>query len=450
MALITENRILLGVDTIKPLVDTTYAYSYSAGVSPLPNNQVRLLVDSTIAQPTIVLPAISFFGGNYDVTVIIQDETGNAYTKPILVTCGESSVGVPSGNFINNSTSGWQINSDYGSMILTISSEGHWIATGYGTDSPLPPPPLVGTFTANTNVLNISVLGTATIDWGDGNFETITNTSVVHNYGYVGIFNGTISSNNLTSLNIYGGLTVLDVSTNVNLQTLYCNNNSLTSLNLSSNINLQSLYCGVNSLTSLDVSANVNLQNLYCNINSLTSLDVSANVNLQNLGCAYNSLTSLNTSSNVNLQYLDCSNNNSLTSLNLFGAINLQYLYCNGNALISLDTSTNVNLQTLYCYNNPLTTLDVSSNVNLQTLYCGNNSLASLVTTGLTQLIYIQTSVNLLPSSEINTLLANLVLANLSNGTFNSLNQTPPAPPTSQGIVDKATLQGLGWTVNTD
>ena len=136
MASITENRTLLGVDTIKPLVDTTYAYSYSAGVSPLPNNQVRLVVDSAIAQPTIVLPAISSFGGNYDVTVIIQDQTGNAESSNyILVTCGESSVGVPSGDFINDSQAGWQITTDYGSMILTISSSGHWVCGGYGNEA---------------------------------------------------------------------------------------------------------------------------------------------------------------------------------------------------------------------------------------------------------------------------------------------------------------------------
>ena len=130
--IITENRTLLGVDTITPLVNTTYAYSYSAGVTPLPNNQVRLIVECTVAQPTIVLPAISFFGGNYDVTIIIQDQTGNASAKPILVTCGESSVGVPSGDFINNNSLGYSVKTNYGCMILTIASEGHWIATGYG------------------------------------------------------------------------------------------------------------------------------------------------------------------------------------------------------------------------------------------------------------------------------------------------------------------------------
>ena len=71
---ITENRTLLGLDTITPLVNTTYIYSYSAGVTPLPNNQVRILVDTTLPSAQIVLPAISSFGGNYDVTVFIQDQ----------------------------------------------------------------------------------------------------------------------------------------------------------------------------------------------------------------------------------------------------------------------------------------------------------------------------------------------------------------------------------------
>ena len=129
---ITENRTLLGLDTITPLVNTTYIYSYSAGVTPLPNNQVRILVDTTLPSAQIVLPAISSFGGNYDVTVFIQDQTGNADNVPILVTCGESSVGVPSGDFINNNSLGYSVKTNYGCMILTIASEGHWIATGYG------------------------------------------------------------------------------------------------------------------------------------------------------------------------------------------------------------------------------------------------------------------------------------------------------------------------------
>ena len=71
---ITENRTLLGVDTITPLVPTDYVYSYSSGVSPLTNNIVRILVDSSnVEQVRIFLPPISSFNGNYDVTVIVVD-----------------------------------------------------------------------------------------------------------------------------------------------------------------------------------------------------------------------------------------------------------------------------------------------------------------------------------------------------------------------------------------
>ena len=135
MALPIENRTLLGVETITPLVPKNYVYSYSAGVTPLPNNQVRIVVDSTVAQPTITLPAIASFGGNYDVTVIIQDQAGNGSSTPILVTCGEVSSGVPSDDFINDSQVGWQITSDYGSMILTIASSGHWVCGGFGNET---------------------------------------------------------------------------------------------------------------------------------------------------------------------------------------------------------------------------------------------------------------------------------------------------------------------------
>jgi hypothetical protein len=129
---ITVNKTLYSIDTIAPLVDTVYTYSYSAGVTPLPNNQVRILVDTTLPSAIIVLPAISSFGGNYDVTVFIQDQTGNADNVSILVTCGESSVGVPSGDLINGNSFGYSVKSNYGCMILTIASEGRWIATGYG------------------------------------------------------------------------------------------------------------------------------------------------------------------------------------------------------------------------------------------------------------------------------------------------------------------------------
>jgi hypothetical protein len=121
----TINRTLYGVDSVVPLVANNYVYAYSSGVSPLTTNQVRLLCDSALAVPTITLPPISSFDGNYGATVIIQDQTGSAATNNIIV-----NVGAASGDRINTSAVGWKITANYGSIILTIASEGHWIAVG--------------------------------------------------------------------------------------------------------------------------------------------------------------------------------------------------------------------------------------------------------------------------------------------------------------------------------
>jgi hypothetical protein len=128
---ITENRTLLGVDTIVPLLYTTYVYAYSSGVEPLTNNQVRILADTTTINCIVELPPISSFNGNYDIQIIVQDISGNASSMPISV-INALILGVPSGDLINGNSDGWQISSDYGCMILTISAEGRWVATGYG------------------------------------------------------------------------------------------------------------------------------------------------------------------------------------------------------------------------------------------------------------------------------------------------------------------------------
>lgn len=133
MAYIIENRTLLGVDTIAPLVATSYVYAYSKGITPLPNNQVRISVDtSSGAECNIELPPISSFNGNYDVQIIVQDIGGNTEIGRINVS-NALILGEPSGDLMNGNFLGCFIKGNYGSMILTISSEGRWIATGYST-----------------------------------------------------------------------------------------------------------------------------------------------------------------------------------------------------------------------------------------------------------------------------------------------------------------------------
>lgn len=76
---------------------------------------------------------------------------------------------------------------------------------------------------------------------------------------------------------------------------------------------------------------------------------------------------------------------------------------------------------------------------------------ASTVFTNLTGSdVEVDLSNNSLNAASVNGVLANFV-SNGATGSFIDLSgQTPPRPPTGQGIADKATLIGAGWTVNTD
>jgi len=68
----------------------------------------------------------------------------------------------------------------------------------------------------------------------------------------------------------------------------------------------------------------------------------------------------------------------------------------------------------------------------------------------LTNINYASLIGNELPSTQVNKLLSELVDNGINGGTLSINNQTPPAPPTGQGLIDKATLISRGWTVTTD
>ena len=81
---------------------------------------------------------------------------------------------------------------------------------------------------------------------------------------------------NLTGLYCpYNQITTLDISQNISLYWLTCNDNQLTSLNLNGAIALAGLYAWNNQLVNLDVSQNTSLFSLLCNNNQLISLDLS-------------------------------------------------------------------------------------------------------------------------------------------------------------------------------
>ena len=124
------------------------------------------------------------------------------------------------------------------------------------------------------------------------------------------------------------------------------------------------LDCEKNPLTSLDMSNNVLLEDLKCEECQIATLNVSKNVKLTRLSCHSNQLTSLDVSNNVQLAYLHCPQNK-LNVLNVSKNVKLINLSCSDNQLTSLDVSKNTLLEELYCYYNQLTYLDVSNNTKL-------------------------------------------------------------------------------------
>lgn len=175
----------------------------------------------------------------------------------------------------------------------------------------------------------------------------------------------------------YQSVTVLDVSSNSDLEELFCVENEITTLNVSGNPALKVLRCNQNQITELDISSCAALEILDCSMNQLSALNVSQNASLTNLNCAMNQLSSLDLSSLAGLMELDCGGNN-LTLLNVAGNTELTSVDCSMNQLTALNLSSLFSLEDLYCSDNNLTLLDVSANPALITLDCGGNLLASI------------------------------------------------------------------------
>jgi len=163
----------------------------------------------------------------------------------------------------------------------------------------------------------------------------------------------------------------------VNITNLYCGFNQLTSLDLSSNTQLEMIYCQNNAITDLNINGLTNLTFLFCSDNQLENLDVSTNTNMEMLWCYSNQIATLDISNNTNLKDLQI-HSNQLGTLNLDGNTNLEFLNCEENQLTALDLSNKPNFKYLRCNNNLITSLDLSGNSDLTDLHCQFNQLSSL------------------------------------------------------------------------
>lgn len=152
-------------------------------------------------------------------------------------------------------------------------------------------------------------------------------------------------------------LTTLDMSGNAQLRVLNCLVNPLHTINVTQNLLLESLDLTVlHRLDEIDLSQNINLETLIMNGCWIKSIDLSHNINLKNLYADGSHLLEIDLSNNLLLEFLD-----------VFGV-----------ELESLDVSNNILLKELYCGNHggvdnqTISELDLSNNSNLEVFYAEN------------------------------------------------------------------------------
>ena len=251
-------------------------------------------------------------------------------------------------------------------------------------------------------------------------------TKINGGYNKVTSIKGIYKIVNLTELELHseGGLTSIDLSENVLLNSLNIIGFNAKNIDLTNNIQLKELMLSGINLATLDLSNNVNLESLGIWSSNLSALDLSKNTNLEGLSVGSNdNLAAIDLNKNTNLKSLYFSSNNNFATIDLSKNTNLESLSMHESKIISLDLSKNINLKSVdFSSNDALTSLDLSnssllsdiiidhndklSNINLNNLKeltkleLNHNSLKSIDLTGCENLTYLEASYNEL--EEIN------------------------------------------------
>ncbi|GAB4509071.1 MAG: hypothetical protein Tsb004_09060 [Allomuricauda sp.] len=193
-------------------------------------------------------------------------------------------------------------------------------------------------------------------------------------FGEIEDLTGIEGFTNITFLSAVGqNLENIDLSSNIQLDTLYLQNNYLTSLDLSRNTNLIMVNALVNELTSISgleqatqlkelnlsynyfedfTINNASIEHLLMSDNLLTYFDSTEAPNLKSILLTTNKLTSVDLSSNPLMETVIISNN-ALQHINLENNPNLRHFYASSNVLTNLDVSQNTALMDLRVDRNP-------------------------------------------------------------------------------------------------
>ncbi|WP_420573672.1 hypothetical protein [Kordia sp.] len=270
---------------------------------------------------------------------------------------------------------------------------------------------------------------------------------------------------------LYGSLTAIDVSQNLNLKILKCGYNiGINSLDISNNLLLEELVVNDTSIPTLDLSPNINLTNLVASSNSdLVELNVQNGnntnitnfflVNSPNLTCiivddanySTTNWTDIETTTSFSSTYclytsipdanfeaalealgfddisadgqvptalievatnVNVNNQGIMDITGIEDFIGLTSLNVSDNTIGTLDVSNSPNLVSLTANACGLTSLDISQNTVLETLSADSNQLTSINTTNNTVLRSVVLYGNLIATADFstNTLLENLDL----------------------------------------
>lgn len=218
----------------------------------------------------------------------------------------------------------------------------------------------------------------------------------------------------------YNRVQKLDLSSNVSLTGLYCEENLLESLDVSRNRSLRVLDCHKNRIAgTLDCAAMTALTKLDCSDNQIENLYLPSTATLTDIDCGVNRLEKLDVSGLSALEVLSC-NDNLLTELDLSANASLYDLYCPDNRLVALNLLSNRNLEKLSANGNELTEVDLSENTKLTGLYLQNNALAELDLSANTAVSWLNVENNRLKEVGL-TSLGRLSLLNVAHNELTAL-----------------------------
>lgn len=345
-----------------------------------------------------------------------------------------------------------------------------------------------GPFTENIYILKTTQLTTVNLS----NLTTLVNLEVLNN--------SALTTLNLNFTNIYGNLhinnnPILAQFSFPNLEGIYGdlsinNNPAITQFTLPS---LEEIY-GTATITTNPSLQTFGLPGLkYCrglisvnNNSSLAAVDLPALVNVNgNIGISNNiSLTAINFSmlqtfsqdpESSSPSGLSIRGNNALNTLNLpaltviaNGRLDVSGSIATLNIPVLQFAEVTVNYSTLSLFNAPSLTnsiLKITNNATLTSLnlpllsqsafeVTNNATLSSIsipsysaLNAGFNSLYFKD---NNLPTTQVNYLLSKILTITPTSGKSILLKQIPAAPPTGQGLIDKAALISAGNTVETN